>query len=201
MIFILVELSLPQPELNAWLRAEQETIPTHESRPTQNMNVRGKDPPMIQNMEEDWNKKDGIFKQTNAQSIYIDESESSNSLERDEASVSSSQSNAGPSHSAHSATLLSDVVGHAAVKLRIEEVLLPISLPSELADSVLTGKLNMLQLLKLLPSNRKNRIGLILPRLSNLMNRFYKSLDGRYSVILSFNLIAWTTGMRQSMYE
>ena len=99
---------------------------------------------MIQNMEDDWNKKDGIMKRTNAQSIYIDESESSNSLERDDATVSSSQSRAGSSPSVHNATLLSDVVGHAAVKLRIEEVLLPISLPSELADSILTGKLNML---------------------------------------------------------
>ena len=34
----------------------------------------------------------------------------------------------------------SDIVGHGAVKLRLDEVLLPMALPPALADSILTGK-------------------------------------------------------------
>jgi len=36
-------------------------------------------------------------------------------------------------------TRFSDIIGHGAVKLRIEEILLPIGLPPALADSILTG--------------------------------------------------------------
>lgn len=36
----------------------------------------------------------------------------------------------------------SDIIGHGAVKLRLEEVLLRIALPQHLADSILTGKLS-----------------------------------------------------------
>ena len=36
-------------------------------------------------------------------------------------------------------TRFSDIIGHASVKLRIDEMLLPLALPSALADSILTG--------------------------------------------------------------
>lgn len=36
-------------------------------------------------------------------------------------------------------TRLRDIIGHAAVKLRIEEIILPLGLPFEVADSVLKG--------------------------------------------------------------
>jgi hypothetical protein len=36
-------------------------------------------------------------------------------------------------------TRFSDVIGHGAVKLRLDEVLLPLALPRDLADSILTG--------------------------------------------------------------
>ena len=32
-----------------------------------------------------------------------------------------------------------DIIGHAAAKLRLDEALLPLALPSSLADSILTG--------------------------------------------------------------
>lgn len=37
----------------------------------------------------------------------------------------------------------SDIIGHAAVKLRLDEVLLPLALPQKLADSILTGVRSM----------------------------------------------------------
>jgi hypothetical protein len=36
-------------------------------------------------------------------------------------------------------TKFSDIIGHSHVKLRLEEVLLPLALPPQLADSILTG--------------------------------------------------------------
>jgi hypothetical protein len=36
-------------------------------------------------------------------------------------------------------TRFADIIGHAAAKLRIEEILLPSALPPHLADSILTG--------------------------------------------------------------
>jgi hypothetical protein len=38
-------------------------------------------------------------------------------------------------------TRFSDIIGHGAVKLRLDEVLLPMALPPSLADSILTGTL------------------------------------------------------------
>jgi hypothetical protein len=37
-------------------------------------------------------------------------------------------------------TKFSDIIGHSHVKLRLEEVLLPLALPPQLADSILTGR-------------------------------------------------------------
>ena len=37
-------------------------------------------------------------------------------------------------------TRFSDIIGHGAAKLRLDEMLLPLALPIELAQSVLTGK-------------------------------------------------------------
>ena len=37
-------------------------------------------------------------------------------------------------------TRFSDIIGHGAAKLRLDEVLLPMALPPALADSILTGE-------------------------------------------------------------
>jgi hypothetical protein len=39
----------------------------------------------------------------------------------------------------HEQTRFSDIIGHASVKLRIDELILPLGLPSAIADSVLKG--------------------------------------------------------------
>jgi hypothetical protein len=57
----------------------------------------------------------------------------------DKASLSSPERVRAKTSKGQISTRFSDIIGHGAVKLRLDEVLLPMALPPALADSILTG--------------------------------------------------------------
>ena len=81
-------------------------------------------------------KKSPSKTSVNATAMVVHKMDSSKD-EEDEDDFKSLKTSAGTKNIV--ATKFSDIIGHGAVKLRLEEVLLPLALPSSLADSILTG--------------------------------------------------------------
>jgi hypothetical protein len=152
-----VVFSLPQPELSAWLEEAKATELPYQHSLTVGMHREASIP-----LQENWvlnydsssylsnpvREQIGDILPANAYGVGHDQTPiaddrqapSSNTSSKPERNTSSSKRRAATkSTSDQNVTMLSDIIGHAAVKLRIEEVLLPIALPPQLADSILTG--------------------------------------------------------------
>ena len=140
-------LSLPQSEARAWLEGQSEQNSTHKSSPTSDPPIRSQNMVATINHEQNWIKREDTNSDTASKRVYAYQGNASDDPMRDSVSASSSKSGAEqPTYSDTNGPKLSDVVGHGPVKLRIKEALLPILLPKQLADSILTGKLNIVSL-------------------------------------------------------
>jgi hypothetical protein len=152
-----VVFSLPQPELSVWLEEAKAT-----DLPYQHAQIVGMQKEARTPLQENWvlnydsssNLSNPVLEQIgdivpvndygadhDQTSISEDrQAPSSNTSSKPERKTSSPKRRAATkSFSDQNVTMLSDIIGHAAVKLRIDEVLLPIALPPQLAESILTG--------------------------------------------------------------
>jgi hypothetical protein len=117
-----VELSLPHHELTSWMGRSSgwkhaATVTKEESK---------------QGNFQDSTSTEGSTSSSSAGQTTNDNGQEENVLQEPQQTKSKSKGVV--------STKFNDIIGHSHVKLRLEEVLLPLALPPQLADSILTGR-------------------------------------------------------------